>query len=137
MRGEAVALLVCLSVVAETATAEDTRGPLLSTLDDLGRHVARACRDPRLEAVGIAVTVRFALRADGTLLGRPKVTKVEAPPGVSDPPEIYERETEAALLTCTPLPISAGLGRALAGRTLLHRFGRGPKDVPRPVMRGA
>ena len=137
MRFGAAALLVCLAGVSGPASAEDARGPLLSTLDDLGRHVVRACRDPRLEAAGIAVTVRFSLRADGTLLGRPKVTKVEAPPGVSDPPEVYEREAEAALLTCTPVPITAGLGRALAGRTLLHRFGRGPKDTARPAMRGA
>jgi hypothetical protein len=137
MRGGAVGLLVCLAAAPATATAQEARGPLLSTLDDLGRHVVRACRDPRLEAAGIAVTVRFSLRADGTLLGRPKVTKIEAPPGVNDPPEIYEREVEAALLTCMPVPISAGLGRALAGRTLLHRFGRGARDVPKPAMRGA
>lgn len=137
MRASALVLLGCLAVSPSAARAEEARGPLLSTLDDLGRHVARACRDPRLEAAGIAVTVRFSLRADGTLLGRPKVTKIEAPPGVNDPPEIYARESEAALLTCTPVPISAGLGRALAGRTLLHRFGRRPGDTARPAMRGA
>ena len=116
----------CLSasalVLATPALAQDARAPA-SRLGDIGPAL-RACWSPppRLDGTPPAdVTVRFALRADGSLLGEPRVT---AASGLPEGPArtLLAASAVRAIRRCTPLAMTDGLGRAIAGRVFTLRF---------------
>ena len=69
----------------------------------------------------LAITVRFALREDGSLLGEPRVSYAEAP---AEPQAraVLARSALAAVRACTPVALSPSLGRAIAGRIFSIRF---------------
>lgn len=132
MRGRAAILLCALVASPAPASAEE---PRLATLADLGRHLATRCRDPRLEAMGASLVVRFALSAEGVAIAPPVVTAVRLPPGVREDRALLAREADAVIRTCTPVPLSAALGRAIAGRPLTIRIGVPPAGRARPQTR--
>lgn len=68
----------------------------------------------------IEITVRLALRRDGSLIGPPRVTYAAGAAG--DQRTALVRGTLDALARCTPVHITAGLGRAIAGRPVALRF---------------
>jgi hypothetical protein len=68
----------------------------------------------------IEITLRLALRRDGSLLGPPRVTYAAGVAG--DQRTTLVRGTLDALSRCTPAHITAGLGRAIAGRPVALRF---------------
>ncbi len=73
------------------------------------------------------VTVRFAVRADGSLIGERRVSYLAAPVDARAR-ELLARSALAAVESCAPLPLSAGLGQAIAGRVFAVRFiYRGPQ----------
>ena len=114
--------LLALGLLAATsALAQDRRGPA-TTLDDIG-PAFRACwvPPPEIKAENADVTVRFALRADGSLMGEPRVT---ATAGLPEGPAraLLAASAVRAIRRCTPLAMSAGLGRAIAGRVFTLRF---------------
>ena len=115
--------LPALGLLAATpGFAQDARG-LATQLRDIG-PAFRACwtPPPKLDGVPAAdVTVRFALRADGSLLGEPRVT---AASGLPEGPAriLLAASAIRAIRKCTPLAISASLGGAIAGRVFTLRF---------------
>lgn len=124
---------VLMSLALVTGGAAEAEEKLVGTIPELSALVKRTCRDQRLEGLGVVVTVRFSLRADGSLMGPPAVISVIAPRGYRAEPELLKQEVDAAMRSCTPLPLSADLGRALAGRLLQHRLGAvlgGAKPAP-------
>ena len=57
----------------------------------------------------------------GGIIGEPRVTY--STPGVDDDTrQAYRRAIKQALDRCTPLPFSAGMGGAIAGRPIAIRF---------------
>jgi hypothetical protein len=70
---------------------------------------------------GMQMSVRFAFKRSGRIIATPRVTYVSpgAPPETR---EVYLHAITAALERCTPLPLSEGLGRAVAGRPIAIRF---------------
>ncbi len=71
--------------------------------------------------VGMQMSVRFALKRSGELMAEPRVTYTT--PGT--PPDLrdrYRRAITETLERCTPLPLSAGLAGAIAGRPIAIRF---------------
>ncbi|MBE7247128.1 MAG: hypothetical protein INR63_19465 [Actinomycetospora chiangmaiensis] len=78
-------------------------------------HLAAGIRGPDVE-----ITARLSLRRDGSLIGPPRITYAAGVAG-SDRPTLV-RATLAALDHCTPARITAGLGRAIAGRPVALRF---------------
>jgi hypothetical protein len=66
------------------------------------------------------ITLRLALRRDGSLIGPPRVTYAAGVAG--DQRTALVRGTLDALARCTPVHITAGLGRAIAGRPVALRF---------------
>lgn len=69
---------------------------------------------------GVEITARLSLRRDGSLIGPPRITYAA---GVSDRQRAtLVRVTLDALQACTPARISAGLGRAIAGRPVALRL---------------
>jgi hypothetical protein len=84
----------------------------------------RACWQPpdAEEAhAGMQMSVRFAFNRTGGIIGEPRVTYTT--PGVDDETrKIYHDAISQALERCTPLPFSAGMGGAIAGRPIAIRF---------------
>ncbi|MCJ2071239.1 hypothetical protein MKK75_20990 [Methylobacterium sp. J-030] len=75
---------------------------------------------PSAGSEDIEITLRLSLRRDGSLIGPPRVTYAA---GVSGSQRtILVRGTLDALARCTPAHITAGLGRAIAGRPVALRF---------------
>lgn len=75
---------------------------------------------PNAGADAIEITTRFALRRDGSLIGPPRITYAAGVAG--DRRGTLVRGTLDALARCTPAHITAGLGRAIAGRPVALRF---------------
>lgn len=71
---------------------------------------------------GMEYTVRFAFKANGELMGPPRVTYTTH--GVSEEiRNVYQQAVEAALKRCTPMHFTKGMAGAIAGRPLtLHFF---------------
>ncbi|QGY04538.1 hypothetical protein MMSR116_23450 [Methylobacterium mesophilicum SR1.6/6] len=75
---------------------------------------------PKAEPEDIEITARFALRRDGSLIGAPRITYAAGVAG--DQRAILVRGTVDALARCTPVHLTRGLGRAIAGRPVALRF---------------
>jgi len=70
---------------------------------------------------GMQMSVRFAFKRTGELIAEPRVTY--ATRGVdADTRQVYRRAVDRALARCTPLPFTAGMGGAIAGRPIAIRF---------------
>lgn len=79
----------------------------------------------------LEMTIRFSLKSDGSLLGRPQITYVTQ----SASPE-RQREIVASVFRafqkCLPLKLDATLGNAIAGRAITSRFQVKPKKQINP-----
>jgi len=121
MRGGLVLCVAVLAAVslpaAASAQAAGPKGPL-NTMADI-RQAFRTCWQwPPASAsrAGIALTVRVSFKRNGEIFG---VHMTYQSRHVSDEERgIYHRALLAALSRCSPLPLSAGLGEAIAGRPL-------------------
>lgn len=76
---------------------------------------------PALARPGTQITVLFTLKANGDLLGRPRVTFRS--PGLSpEQQDAYFKAVALTLRRCLPLALTQGLGQAVAGRPMTIRF---------------
>lgn len=92
-------------------------GRLANTLSEIGPMLSRCLQLPGEEFArpGMRITVRLAFTRDGAILGEPRFTFTT--PGVaSEVKAAYQRAVADMLDRCTPLPITKGLGGAIAGR---------------------
>jgi hypothetical protein len=110
-----------------TAVAQDrARSPNetpLDTLQELWDALGACWTPPPREQArpGTQITIRFSLSRTGSVIGEPRFTY--ATPALPDAVKAaYQRSLTAALRRCTPLPLSAGLGGAVAGRPIAARF---------------
>jgi hypothetical protein len=95
----------------------------LDTIRDLFGAL-RACwvPPPQDEArPGMQMSVRLSFKRTGQMFGAPWVTYTspDAPPAAR---EVYHEAILTALERCTPLPFTAGLGGAIAGRPIAIRY---------------
>ena len=91
-----------------------------NTLKGLGAAL-RACLAEARLAPGTEATVRFSLKRDGSLNGKPALTYAKLPKDEA------ERAADAAEITrafdaCLPLPITPALGAAIAGQPFTMRI---------------
>jgi hypothetical protein len=70
---------------------------------------------------GMQMSVRFAFKRNGEIIAPPRVTYT-SPNAPSEVRETYHHAIMAALERCSPLPLSEGLGGAIAGRPMAIRF---------------
>ena len=102
---------------------EQPAGPA-DTLTALYPALAACWRLPALPAgiqgSAVEITARLSLRRDGSLIGPPRITYATGIAGRDRPTLV--RATLASLDRCTPAHITAGLGRAIAGRPVALRF---------------
>jgi hypothetical protein len=111
-------------VSAALATSAAAQQPLtLNTLKDLGAAL-RACWTPPPLAqsrAGMQITVQLSFKRNGELLGNPRITFETA--GATDDDRLaYRIAVAETLKRCTPLPFTAALGNAVAGRPFTMRF---------------
>lgn len=70
---------------------------------------------------GIQMSVRFAFKRSGEIIGKPRVTYTTRGIG-DDIRQAYRRAIDDALDRCTPMPFSKGMGGAIAGRPIAIRY---------------
>jgi hypothetical protein len=103
-------------------------------VDNIGGMFAalRACwQPPQADKAhdGMQMSVRFAFNRGGGIIGVPRVTYTT--PGIDDDTrKTYREAITEALDRCTPLPFSAGMGGAIAGRPIAIRFVDNRKHQP-------
>ena len=114
-----LALLLALSPDAASAAPANT-------LNELGARLRACFAEVRLER-GAAATVVFALRRDGSLLGKPRLAFASFT-GDEDAQTRDAAEIAAALDRCLPLDITPALGGAIAGRPLTFPIAGPPAD---------
>jgi len=69
----------------------------------------------------LQMSVRFAFKRTGELIGEPRVTYTT--PGIEDDTRnVYRQAITEALDRCTPMPFTKGMGGAIAGRPIAIRF---------------
>jgi hypothetical protein len=111
------------AAASATVGADGASDHKLNTIRDMF-DALRACwvPPPADEArPGMQMSVRLSFKRDGELIGAPRVTYAshDAPAEAKD---VYHDAISEALGRCTPLPFSAGLGGAMAGRPIMIRF---------------
>ena len=70
---------------------------------------------------GAEMTLRFSLRRDGSLIGKPHITYSKLPKDEADKRRVMET-IAGAMDRCLPVKITGGLGGAIAGRMISYRF---------------
>ena len=95
-------------------------GPPVDTLEAMGRAL-RACWRPPEHVGRFQVTVTFALRRSGEVLGKPRIT-YSTFDGGTDERKLIVGAILQALGDCTPVNITGALGGAIAGRIFTMTF---------------
>jgi hypothetical protein len=107
------------------ASAGEAEGPAgrLDTLQQLLAYLGHCWRSPVLPTghAGLQITVLVSFRRDGQILGQPRIT-FESEGATDEDRLIYRQAVMETLQRCTPLPLSVGLGGAIAGRPVALRF---------------
>jgi hypothetical protein len=116
----ALALVPCLSFTSPC------RAEPVDSLRELRPALTRCWRAPA-GAVGSELTVALALKRDGHLLGRPRITH-SALTGNAEAQKRFVGSVLASLAQCTPVRITDSLGQAIAGRRFMIRFRSKPRE---------
>jgi hypothetical protein len=101
------------------------RPPVLNTLNDIGLALSicwSAHMPPLAQArPGMNITVMLTFKRSGELLGEPRFTYMTREAS-AETRALYQRAVVEAINSCTPLPLSDGLGGAIAGRPTVFPF---------------
>jgi hypothetical protein len=125
-RSEATTAIVALLVIAAAPAVAQDAAPA-NTLQDLGARLEACLKTGRSHdalANGSEVTVLFALKRDGSLMGRPRITHSSLIGGTDDQ-KLFLAAVISAIDACLPLAVTPGLGGAIAGRPIALRVVRG------------
>jgi hypothetical protein len=119
----ALAFAVMVSSGSGMAQAEEracgSRDPV-NSISDMAEAIY-ACWQPPLGTDGMALTLRFSLRRDGTLIGKPRATFSKL--GQDDRlNKAFVASVLEALDKALPVPFSESMGGAIAGRVLSPLF---------------
>lgn len=104
------------------ASAAAPRAAPVDTIGDVFRAVRACWRLPAGVPSGQQITVRLAFKRSGEIIGSPKITYYRAGASADEDRERFTRSVREALTLCFPLPFSATLGAAIAGRPFTFRF---------------
>ena len=122
-RALASAGILLLALASSPALGENpscrVAGPV-DTLNEVWRAVF-ACWTPPPGSAGMAITLTFSLRRNGTMIGEPRVTWSKLA-GDQARQRAFVASVLKALAAALPLPLSDGMGGAIAGRPLALRF---------------
>jgi hypothetical protein len=119
---QVVAATLAFAALATGVAAQAPQTPV-NTLSELMAALRACWVPPPLDQsrAGMQITVQVSFRRNGELLGQPRITFEST--GASDDERLAYRIAVAKMLKrCTPVPVTEGLGNALAGRPLTIRF---------------
>jgi hypothetical protein len=123
MRPAALALAMTLAgSVAHTQPANS----LHDLWQALGACARRAPVAP--EAAGSEITVLFTLKRDGSLQGKPRIAYSRLIGDKIDQ-QAFVAASLSAIASCFPLPMTDGLGGAVAGRPIRFRLVSGSRGA--------
>ena len=112
-------------VQANSAPQPPRRPPVLNTLNDIGLALSICWSmhmPPQAQArPGMNITVMLTFKRSGELLGEPRFTYMTREAS-AETRALYQRAVVEAINSCTPLPLSDGLGGAIAGRPTIFPF---------------
>jgi hypothetical protein len=120
-----IRVLAALAFLAASPTAAISAPA--NTLSELWRELS-ACIHAPGESVGSELTIVFALKRDGSLLGQPKITHSHLLRD-ADAQRAFVADAIGALAKCLPTGVTDDLGGAIAGRPLSIRIRRRPRDT--------
>lgn len=80
-----------------------------------------ACWQPPADSNGMSITLRFSLRRDGSLIGKPVATYSNLS-GDDFRKRVFVASVIEALDQVVPLPLTDSMGAAIAGRPLALLF---------------
>jgi hypothetical protein len=95
----------------------------LNTLRDLFVALRACWTPPALDEgrAGMEVSVRLSFDRSGNIIGTPRFTYASRDASDAER-ELYRRAVVDSLARCTPLPLTKGLGGAIAGRPIAIRY---------------
>jgi len=115
--------MMLASIATPSAIAQEAPA---NNLTELWRGFNVCIRMPN-DNPGSELTIVFALKRDGALLGKPRITHAHLL-GDADAQQAFVAEAIDALARCVPAKITDSLGGAIAGRLLSIRIGRRPRE---------
>lgn len=121
MRSAVSATVLCIMGSTAHAAPVNSLRELWATL---GACAQQAKVAP--EAAGSEVTVLITLKRDGSLQGKPRITYSRL---VGSDQQAFVAASLAAIASCFPLPMTDGLGGAIAGRPLRFRLVSGSHNA--------
>ena len=120
-------LLIIVALALLAAAPAQAQSVAANSLPDLWRGLSRCIGAPGDNA-GSELTIVFALKRDGTLLGMPRITHSHLM-GDAEAQKNFVALAIGALEKCLPVKITDDLGGAIAGRLFAIRIGRRPKET--------
>ncbi|CDX11838.1 conserved hypothetical protein [Mesorhizobium sp. ORS 3324] len=122
MAALALAIAVTITGADETTAQERACGSrdAVNSIAEMSAAIY-ACWQPPRGTAGLSLTLRFSLRRDGTLIGKPRATFSALGPddGLN---RAFVASVLEALDKALPLPFTESMGEAIAGRILSPRF---------------
>jgi hypothetical protein len=123
MRPAALALAMTISAPVAHAEPANTLHDLWQALGACAHHAQVAP-----EAAGSEITVLFTLKRDGSLQGKPRITYSRLI-GERVDQQAFVAASFSAIAGCFPLPMTDGLGGAVAGRPIRFRLISGSRGA--------
>jgi hypothetical protein len=123
--GRKLAIILALALLA--AAPAKAQGVSANSLPDLSRALG-LCIGAPTDNAGSELTIVFALKRDGSLLGTPRITHSHLM-GDADAQKNFVAVVLSALEKCLPVKITDDLGGAIAGRLFSIRVGRRTKET--------
>jgi hypothetical protein len=117
----AIAIILLIGVPAQAV------GAPANTLTELWRELGSCIQLPS-EGAGSELTIVFALKRDGSLLGLPRITHSHLL-GDAAAQKAFAAAAIGSLARCLPIEITDSLGGAIAGRPLSIRIGKRPLNA--------
>lgn len=114
--GLAAVLLASTTCAAQQAPV----GPQVNTLQEMGAALW-SCWTPPPDTQNFQVTIRFSLKRNGDVLGKPMIT-YSTFNGTLEEQRIIMDRILSALDACMPVNLTPALGGAIAGRLLTMTF---------------
>jgi hypothetical protein len=139
----AAALLLCAvgawvgPIHAETQIIPAIPEPAdqIDNLKELFAKLLSCWKPPQRASAAIDITVLVSFTRSGDILGHPKIT-YESEQATDNDRLLYRVAVMETLQRCTPIPFSAGMGGANAGRPFAIRFTT-RKRQPQPIEKRA
>ena len=117
------AIAVAVAAVTATGPACGADNAKVNTIREMFDRLESCWRAPALapSEPGMQLTVVFSFKRNGELIGPPRITFVSNY-ATDEQRLVFSTAVTEALQRCTPMPLTDGLGNAIAGRPLAVRF---------------